>query len=246
MATFLKAAINGARSSSEHPALPTSAETIALQARAVVAAGASAIHFHIRNEQLEESLAAEDATRCISACRSAVPTVPIGVSTGEWIVPDPSQRLALISEWRVLPDFVSVNFHEDGATRVARLFHERGVGIELGLIDASAVDKALAGGWDKRCLRILLEPQDDTFEAALENVIEMVQILDLADVSAPRLLHGFEATAWPMLQEAGRRDYQCRIGLEDTLYLPDGELAAGNVQLVNTAIEMLARETGSA
>src|SRR5262245_27297844 len=99
MGIFLEAALNGARSSSEHPALPVTAETIALRARATVAAGASAIHFHIRDEQAAESLTADAAAHCITACRSAVPTVQLGVSTGEWIEPDLSRRLYLLNEW---------------------------------------------------------------------------------------------------------------------------------------------------
>jgi uncharacterized protein (DUF849 family) len=49
------------------------------------------------------------------------------------------------------------------------------------------------------------------------------------------LLHGFQATAWPMLDEAARLGYATRIGLEDTLLLPDGSPASGNADLVRVA-----------
>jgi uncharacterized protein (DUF849 family) len=52
---------------------------------------------------------------------------------------------------------------------------------------------------------------------------------------ASRLLHGVDATAWPLLQEAARRGYDARIGLEDTLRLPGGELAGDNLELVRAA-----------
>ena len=47
--------------------------------------------------------------------------------------------------------------------------------------------------------------------------------------------------AWPLLEIALRRGYDVRIGLEDTLYLPDGHLAADNAQLVAAAHERAAQ-----
>ena len=58
---------------------------------------------------------------------------------------------------------------------------------------------------------------------------------DAAFVRSPRLLHGVDATAWTLLDEAAARRYDGRIGLEDTLTLPDGRPADGNGELVRTA-----------
>nr|WP_246351200.1 3-keto-5-aminohexanoate cleavage protein [Deinobacterium chartae] len=43
-----------------------------------------------------------------------------------------------------------------------------------------------------------------------------------------------------MLLEAGRREHATRSGLEDTLYLPGGELAPDNAALVSAAHRLLA------
>jgi uncharacterized protein (DUF849 family) len=40
---------------------------------------------------------------------------------------------------------------------------------------------------------------------------------------------------WPVFAEAVRRGLAGRIGLEDTLVLPDGSPAAGNADLVRAA-----------
>lgn len=243
MAIFLKAAINGARTSTQQGSLPVSAAAIADVAQKVVAAGAQAIHFHIRDIRGMESLAPDDAGRCIMACRRAAPATPLGVSTGAWIMPDVDRRLSFISQWQVMPNFVSVNFHEQGAEEVANLLYSRGVGIELGLSTPSAVERALTDGWGKRCLRILLEPEEAGVVPARANVQAMERILDRASVSAPRLLHGFDTTAWPLLIEAVRRSYQCRIGFEDTLSLPTGERATSNVEMISVAIAVIAQES---
>ena len=49
-------------------------------------------------------------------------------------------------------------------------------------------------------------------------------------------LHGTEATVWPMMDEAITRGYDVRIGLEDTLVMPDGRIARDNAELVTEAV----------
>ena len=48
----------------------------------------------------------------------------------------------------------------------------------------------------------------------------------------PVLLHGEDGGAWPVLRLAGRLGLGTRIGLEDTLLLPDGRRAVSNAELV--------------
>ena len=51
----------------------------------------------------------------------------------------------------------------------------------------------------------------------------------------PVLLHGEGPATWPVYAEAVRRGLHTRIGLEDTLLLPDGTEAPDNATLVTTA-----------
>jgi hypothetical protein len=46
----------------------------------------------------------------------------------------------LVRAWRVLPDFVSVNFDEDGAEKRAGLVLSLGVAVEAGLAAPAAAD----------------------------------------------------------------------------------------------------------
>jgi uncharacterized protein (DUF849 family) len=62
-----------------------------------------------------------------------------------------------------------------------------------------------------------------------------------ADSAAPVLLHGLDESCWPLLEHAGVRGVQTRIGLEDTLRLPDGSTAADNAALVSAAMRILSR-----
>ena len=134
----IQAALNGTRSWTEHPEIPITPARQATEAKASVAAGANAIHVHVRDEHGSESLAPDDLAKTVTAIRQACPGIPTGVSTGSWIVPDLGRRLALIRAWTVLPDFASVNLHEAGAIDVIRLLLDKGVGVEAGVWNAPA------------------------------------------------------------------------------------------------------------
>lgn len=237
---LLQAAINGARAPGEHPALPLTPSEQARAAAESVEAGAGALHLHVREPNGNESLAAHDVARTLRAVRGAVPGVQLGVSTGAWIVPDPEQRQHLVSQWMVLPDYASVNFHEVGAELLAELLLSLGVKVEAGLRDAAAAERLVASRVAPRCLRILLEPADHEPGRAQATALATQAVLDRSGVVLPRLLHGMDATAWPMLEEAARQGLDGRIGLEDTLRLPDGRIARGNGELVAIARRVLA------
>jgi uncharacterized protein (DUF849 family) len=216
---FLKACINGAR-------LPLSPAEIAREGAACLAAGASAIHAHVYADGIE-SLAPDAVDAAVRAC-----PFPIGISTGAWI------RDRRVAEWYTLPAFASVNFIEEDALDVARMLFTSGVEIEAGLSDAVAARRYVESGIP--CIRILLEPQEQSLDDALRNVAAMETIIE--EIDLPRVLHGFDATAWPLIDEALRRGYGTRIGFEDTLLMRDGTRAESNAALI-TAVRAQAPPT---
>jgi uncharacterized protein (DUF849 family) len=235
---LVQAAINGSRPRAEHPALPFTPAEQAAEAGAAVEAGARAIHVHVRDASGSESVAPRDVAAALEAIRAACPGVPVGVSTGAWIVRDVARRQALIGAWDALPDYASVNVHEEGATELMRLLLDRGVGIEAGIWDARAARLFLGGGLAGACLRLLLEPAGGQGDV-LANLVEIETELERLD--RPRLLHGAGPSTWPMIELAARRGYDTRVGLEDTLALPDGSRASGNSALVAAAVEIVGR-----
>jgi uncharacterized protein (DUF849 family) len=234
---LLEVALNGSRTRAEHPAIPLVPTEHAREAAAAVAAGAGAIHVHVRDAIGRESLAAADVADTLRALHAACPGVPVGVSTGAWIVPDVSQRLALIRAWTMTPDFASVNLHEAGAIDVIRALLDRAIDIEAGVWNASAAKRLLKSGLADRCLRILIEAGEEPGDprANLERIETALGPLD-----RPRLLHGLDASAWDLVALAARRGYDARIGFEDIVTLPDGALAESNAALVAVARRLLA------
>lgn len=236
---MLQAALNGARRRDDYPAIPWSSADLARSAAEAVAAGAAEIHVHVRDARGAESLEALDVARTVSALRTAVSRTPIGVSTGAWIVPNTEKRHEIVERWSEYPDYASVNFDEPGSELLAALLLRRNVGIEAGVANTTAAARLAASGLAPRCLRILLEPQTEDLDAALHIVRDVEGVLDAAGITLPRLLHGIDQTAWPMIGEAARRRAQTRIGFEDTVTLPDGTPAQSNAALVAAARHIL-------
>ena len=232
---LIQAAINGSRSKVEHPHIPLTSAELATAAAEAATAGAGAIHFHARSEDGRETLDGAAIAANLESIRAKLQDLPVGVSTGAWIVPDPESRLRIVQAWDVFPDFASVNFHEEGAAGLAATLMGRGVGIEAGISNAKAARKFVASGLARQCLRILVEPQDKEIGPALKTTLEIENILNHAGVSLTTVLHGTNGTAWELLDEAIRRGYDIRIGFEDTLRLRNGKTAPSNAELVHEA-----------
>ncbi len=242
---LLKACLNGARQLGSHPNLPAAPADVATAGAAAVAAGAGAIHVHVRDAAGKESLQVSDLNATLSAVRAACPGTPVGVSTGSWIVPDVEERFGLVNAWEQLPDFASVNSHEDGAAELARLLMERGIGVEAGLWMPEAAEQLVAGGVAGDLFRILIEPRGDTADEALETAVGIEAVPDAHNVAAPRLLHGNRDSTWPLIRAAAQRGYDTRIGLEDSLTLPGGDAASDNAALVTAALNEIRAAGGN-
>ena len=230
---LLQAALNGTLTKEDHPALPVTAEELARDAVACVAAGARAIHMHPRDGDGRETLEAEWVDAAVTAVRDAC-GAPVGVTTGSWIEADPERKLALVRGWEAA-DYASVNMAEDGAAQVMEALLERGIDIEAGVWIADDAERLAASGYAGRVLRVLVEPVFASPDNWREVVGELHAALDAHGVTAPRLQHGIGAVTWPLLEDAVRRGLDTRIGLEDTRENPDGAQTAGNEELVRAA-----------
>lgn len=229
---MLKACLNGGRTPADHPAVPVTPEAVAADAARCVALGAGSVHVHPRDHTGRESLAPDVVAATVEAVRAVAPTLPVGVSTGAWIEPRPQARIEAVRMWSVLPDFASVNAHEPGAEAVAAALHGRGIGVEAGLWTVDAVHAFRM--WRVPTVRLLVECMATDPAVALGDAEQM--LADLPAGATPVLLHAEGPAVWPVLQEAVRRRLHTRIGLEDTLVLPDGSTASGNAELVAAAM----------
>jgi uncharacterized protein (DUF849 family) len=230
---LLQATLNGGLTKDDHPAVPVSPEDLAEDAAACVQAGARAFHLHPRDAQGRERLDAEVVDEVVIKVREAC-GVPVGVTTGAWIEPDLGRRLELVRAWRA-PDYATVNLSEPGAAEIMKALIEAGIGIEAGVWTVADAELLAASGLGDRLLRVCVEPTDISAAEAVAFVDDIHAVLDRSGLTAPRLQHGDGEAAWILLADAVRRGIDTRIGLEDTLHEPGGELTTGNEGLVHTA-----------
>jgi uncharacterized protein (DUF849 family) len=223
----LQACLNGDRATG----VPRSPAELADAARACVAAGAVSLHAHPRDHEGHESLDAADIAAAVAAVRSIAPGIELSFSTGLWITGgDVEARARKISEWTVAPDLVSVNLSEEGWRDLADVLTEREIGIEAGLWTARDAEVLASSGVQAR--RVLVEPRSENADEAVATARDIDAALDRVFVRAPRLHHGVGAATWAVLDAAVVIGREIRIGLEDTLTLPDGRRAPDNAALV--------------
>jgi len=235
---YVKACVNGARTPDEHPDLPVTPEQLAAAALAAHRAGAQAVHMHPKTPDGKDSLDPDVVAAAVTAVRAAVPGLPLGVTTGFWALPDPAARRRAVEGWTVLPDFASLNWDEPGSPELAEVLLGKGIGVEIGLFHLEAAASWAESTMVQHCMRVMVELDGHEDVAVADAMLERVAA---ANSPAPVLLHGLDESCWPLLEHAGVCGLQTRIGMEDTLTLPDGSVTPDNGALVSAAVQLLSR-----
>jgi uncharacterized protein (DUF849 family) len=216
----LQACLNGSRTAEEHPALPLSAERLAEDAADVAALGVTSVHIHPRDVIGALTLVGPEVATTIATVRAAVPGIEISVSTDV-----PGHRGTLIGSWAPLaagrPDIASVHVGRPGWRDLAEALHR--VNVEVELVVASP---GLLTDLPDGVSRITVTATRETAERLLGEV---------EPLGLPVLLHGRDAEAWSVLDYGALLEHHVRMGLEDTLHLPDGRRAKNNAELVALA-----------
>ena len=226
----VKACLNGGRTRGEHPAVPQSPAELAAAAVAVRQAGAFAVHVHPRDDTGAQTMGARACDAAVAAIRAAVPGVPVGLSTSEAIDPDPFARAAAVRAWRQPPDFVSVNISELGWAGIARAALHSGIAVEAGLSEPHEAQELAGSSFSHQMLRWLVEVDGGADDARA--------VAAAIPGGATQLWHGDGHRTWEVVAAGAAAGWDVRIGLEDTLWMPDGHVAADNAELVTAAVQL--------
>lgn len=237
----LQACVNGARDAAEHPWLSADATVVADDAARAIVAGAREIHVHAKDSRGYDSIAPDDVARWMRALRETCRGVPLQLIVSSWAEPTLEQRLAAIESWTELPDSVCLNWHESGADELATLLITRGIKVEAGLWDAGGFEMWKRSPVRGDCARVLIGLPDEPRALVRDHAEAMVAHVEIEEPGMPILLHGEEGAAWSVFDLAVERGLDARIGLEDTLRLPDGTPAPGNAALVRAAVARMRR-----
>lgn len=117
----------------------------------------------------------------------------------------------------------------------------RGIGVEAGLWSVSDAQRFVGLGDAARCLRVLIEINEQDIDEGLHAAAGIQAVLRQAGSTLPILMHGDEASVWPIYGEAMARGFDSRIGLEDGNLLPSGRMAGDNAELIRAALDLVSR-----
>jgi uncharacterized protein (DUF849 family) len=229
---MIQCAINGSYTRDDHPDVPVTPAQIVADAVACRDAGAASVHFHPRQGDGRESLAADVHDAVVAAVRAAAPELEVSCSTQEDIdlggAPD---RSAAIRAWTSPPDLVSLNLAEDGVLELGAALLDRGIGIEAGVFTLEGADALLAAPWAEQVHRILVEV---IYEHDDRAAVELARAIDarVEPLGRPRLWHGDARANWAVVDAGLAAGVDVRVGLEDTLFDRDGGPAPSNAAQV--------------
>ncbi len=250
------------------PAIPYTPEEYAAEARRAVDEGASMIHIHARTPEGVPSYEVEDFRAITEAILGAVDDVVVNYSTGAIGVPI-EKRIAYLRELK--PDVAalnmgSMNYAKYSSRRkdfVFKTVFENSFDTIIGFLEAmrelgirpehECFDSGHVANLDPLIdMGLLEEPlQIDCvmgvsggIRATPRNLAHMAdQIPGGSESSNNWGVIGISRDQWRLVAAAAALGGNVRVGLEDNFYLPDGEMARSNGDLIGRA-RRIVEDTG--
>ncbi|CAN5453053.1 3-keto-5-aminohexanoate cleavage protein [soil metagenome] len=256
--------ISGAVANREQcPAIPYTPEEYGAEARRIVDEGGAMIHIHARTPDGVPSSEVEDFRAITEAIRAEVDDVIVNYSTGAIGVPI-EKRIAYLRELR--PDVAALNmgsmnyakyssrrkefvfkavFENSFDTIIAFLteMNELHIKAEHECFDAghlANLDPLIDMGLLEEPLQIsCVMGVTGGIRPTARNLAHMAeQVPGGAEGPSNWGVIGISRTQWMLVAAALTLGGNVRVGLEDNLYLPDGEMARSNGDLIAKARQM--------
>jgi uncharacterized protein (DUF849 family) len=246
------------------PAIPYTPEEYAAEARRAVDEGCSMIHIHARTPEGAPSYEVEDFRAITEAILGEVGDVVINYSTGAVGIPT-EKRIAYLRELR--PDVAALNMGSMNYAKYSR--RRKDFVFATVFENSFDTIIEFLGAMNELGIRPEHECFDVGHVAALEPLIDMGVLGDPLQVSCvmgvvggapatPEALEfmsrqvpdgrdgrsnwgviGISRQQWRLGFEALALGGNFRVGLEDNFYLPDGEMARSNGELIAKARDMV-------
>jgi len=238
---------NGARrTKADHPRLPMTATEIARDAVEALEQGAAMIHLHVRDAQGAHTLDAGLYREAVAAVRAAVgDDLVVQVTTEAVGRYKPDEQVAVIDALQ--PESVSIALREilpeGGDERAAAALFERmeKAGTlhqiivyeagELARLDALGARGVLPSG----PLAVLAVLGRYTEEGATD--AEFDAFIEAGIGRHQWMLCAFGPRETQFMARAAKAGGHARVGFENNLWLPQGELAASNAAIVGATVE---------
>jgi 3-keto-5-aminohexanoate cleavage enzyme len=246
------------------PAIPYTPEEYAEEARRAVGEGCSMIHIHARTREGVPSYEIEDFRAITDAILGAVDDVVINYSTGAIGVPI-EKRIAYLRELR--PDVAALNMGSMNYAKYSRkrkdfvfkAVFENSFDTIIQFVEAmnelnirpehECFDSGHIANLDPLLdMGLLAEPLQIScvmgvtggIRSTPENLAHMAgQIPGGAQSRSNWGVIGISRDQWRLVAAAAALGGNVRVGLEDNFYLPNGEMARSNGELIAQARQMV-------
>jgi 3-keto-5-aminohexanoate cleavage enzyme len=250
---------NGARrTKQDHGRLPLTCEELTAEAKACMAAGATAIHVHVRDEAGQHTLDGTIYRKAIDSIQSATGgDMLVQMTTEACGIFTPQQQMAAVREVR--PEAASVAVRElvrddDEVSEAASFFtwaQDRCIGLQYVVYDQKDLLRTV------RLHREGIIPHEQPhlllvlgrYSANLtSNPDDLLPFASLVPRDWPWSVCAFGISEAQCMRKAVDLGGNCRVGFENNLLLPNGERASENAALVanvRIAIQESNRTVGS-
>jgi 3-keto-5-aminohexanoate cleavage enzyme len=245
------------------PSLPYTPVEIAEEAKRAYDAGASVLHIHARQDNGSPTFSPATFARIKEEIGKRCPIL-LNFSTGT-ILDDVTEQCAYIKECRphvAALNMGTMNYSKYSAKRqdfvfdmvfpntygkiirLLKAMNESGVKPELECFDSGHTQ----GIWPLLDMGVLKKPLQFSFIVnVLGGIPPLVESLQLQTRIMPPgsewEVIGISRPGWKMIAAAAVMGGNVRAGLEDNLYLPNGEMAKSNGELIEVAVR-IARDVG--
>ncbi len=242
--TIIIVAPTGARKTrKDHPALPISVEETVEEAVRCHAAGATVLHAHVRGKREEHVLDTGLYEELIAEMKRRAPNMLIQITSEAVGIYSPEQQVACVQT--VMPEMASVSLKEMTSnfadlSFAQHFYHwttEAGIHIQHILFSDEELSQFLKlkkSGVipaSHRCVLFVLGRYAVDFQSAPANLTPFLRG-DIGGLDWFTCAFGVEEQACVMagIENGGH----ARIGFENNLHLPGGELASSTVSLVDS------------
>ena len=262
---ILSAALTGAATNRSHcPAIPYTPKELGEEAKRAVDAGASIVHIHAREDNGTPSWRTEVFEEIKAEVRKHCPDVIINFSTGAigLSVEDRIKHLPVTKPDMAAFNMGSMNYaifsqkqkqfywnavfenSFDTMIKVVKTMNENGICPEMECFDTGHIHNAVPlremGLIPENACYSLVMGELGGIPATTENLIH--QIKQVPEGAFWQVI-GISRKQWQLAAVAATMGGNFRVGLEDNFYLPTGEMAKSNGELVEAGV-LLARMMG--
>jgi uncharacterized protein (DUF849 family) len=260
-ACIVTCAVSGAVANKQQcPGIPYTPEEYAKEVRRARDAGASMVHIHARTPDGTPTVAAEHYRAITQAILAETPDIIVNFSTG-WVGLPMAERVGHITELR--PEVGALNM---GSMNYAKYSPKR-KGFVFNFVFENSFDDIVF--LLQLMQEAAVKPECECFDVGhVESVEPLVDLGVLSPPIQFSLIHGvlggISATArnlahmasvvpagstwgviaisrdqWTMVGAAAALGGNVRVGFEDNFYLPSGEMASSNGDLVDAAAQIV-------